>query len=230
VNLKDVERCVGQYAGWVLGSLNIPWFCCFGTLLGFIRENGVIKNDRDIDLGIFYENLLDENRLILSMEKYNYKLHHKIINDHDKKALYLSFTSDQHPPLCIFAWYKHNGIRYHTYDTKMERKAHPSEYVFKGVPADLLEQPDENGNFKFSQYWPSDNNRKQLTQHEFYIPRKYGTLLDLWYPDWKTPRKGTSQSPYIVKMRSCKEWDNKDHVEKCLKQSQEEYENYLAAL
>ena len=30
--------------------LNIEWFIFFGTLLGYTRENNIIKNDDDIDI------------------------------------------------------------------------------------------------------------------------------------------------------------------------------------
>ena len=225
MDLKDIERIVGQYVGWILGAERIPWFCCFGTLLGFIRDNGAVKGDNDIDLGMFYEHM-DEERIVKGMKKYNYTLHHKIVNNYEKpnKPYYLSFTSEQHPPLCLFAWVKHGEFRYHTYDTKHEKPQGgvPSEYVFKGVPANLFDD--------ILSHWPADKDKKQLTRHEFKIPRKYGTLLDLWYPDWKTPRKGESHTPYVVRMKNCKDWKNAELIEKCHKQSQEEYDSYLDTL
>jgi len=38
----------------VLDPLGVRPFLAFGTLLGFVRENGFIRNDGDIDIGIFY--------------------------------------------------------------------------------------------------------------------------------------------------------------------------------
>jgi hypothetical protein len=221
MKIKDLERSIGQYAGWVFTASHIHHFCCFGTLLGLIRDNGPIEGDSDVDLGIFYEDM-DEKKIVKSMAKFGYGLDHKIANDHSSKPFYLSFKGRNLPDLCLFAWYKIGNIRYHTYDVHFEKKDVPSEYVFKGVPSHLLED--------VFQFWPLGENKVQLTQHAFNIPVRYGTLFDYWYPDWKKPRKGVSTSPYIVKMKSCKKWGDKDYIESALAKSTNEYNELLKKL
>lgn len=197
--LKELDHVFG-IVNWIMGKLGIKWFACFGTLLGMIRDDGPIKDDHDIDIGIFYEDT-DEVRLVNGFSKWNYKLAKKTINDYElpNKPFHMSFVSNQKmPELCVFAWYKHKDYRYHTYDVNQENKPVPSEYVFKGVPGKLLSDiiqfnPTVKGNIMF--------------QRPPYVPLKYGTILDIWYPNWKVPKGGQSETPYIVKMKSCKQWD-----------------------
>lgn len=40
--------------GECLSKINVDYFADFGTLLGIIREEGIIKHDLDMDIGIFY--------------------------------------------------------------------------------------------------------------------------------------------------------------------------------
>ena len=223
MNIKDLERSIGQYAGWIFTSMHMHHFCCFGTLLGLIRDDGVVPGDTDIDLGIFYEDM-DDGRIVKSMAKFGYFEDHRITNDFYKpsRPFYISFKARNMPDICLFAWYRVGNMRYHTYDVHFEKRDVPSEYVFKGVPAHLLEDT--------FQFWPLGKDKTQLTQHSFSLPIQYGTLLDLWYPDWKTKRKGVSTSPYIIKMKSCKQWGDKKFIEDSLKKSQNEYNEFLKKL
>jgi hypothetical protein len=61
-------------------------------------------------------------------------------------------------------------------------------------------------------------------------PFMYGHLLDTWYPDWKTPRTGESHTPWKLELDSCKHFRKKELIDAQLKQSREEYDNYIKTL
>ena len=50
--LRKYGKGVLAHLGEVLKKHNIPAFAAYGTLLGFVRENGFLKHDDDIDLGV----------------------------------------------------------------------------------------------------------------------------------------------------------------------------------
>jgi len=203
----NIERTIST-VGWVLsrircGNEPMRWFICFGYLLGHIRDGGFvrdkdgnIKQGEDIDIGVLYEELNDglaANNIINGFGKFGYNVDHKITNNIDGKIFYINFKNPKLPDICLFAWYKHNNIRYHTYDFNREKKDIPTEYVFKGIPAFALE--------KVVKHYIKEANK------EVHFPLMYGTCLDVWYPNWKIKREGESETPYLVKMKSCKEFE-----------------------
>lgn len=50
--LRKYGRGVLAHIAEVFKKHNIPAFAAYGTLLGFVRENGFLKHDDDIDLGV----------------------------------------------------------------------------------------------------------------------------------------------------------------------------------
>ena len=40
--------------GNILNKCNIQYWLCYGTLLGYVRENGLLKHDFDFDIGVWY--------------------------------------------------------------------------------------------------------------------------------------------------------------------------------
>lgn len=201
--MNDWERSIGRIVG-TFGQLRghntmkpMRWFLCFGNLLRLLRD-GKIKNDGDIDMGVFYEDCqphLIEN----SFTAAGLTIKRKIINDADGKPLYYSLVdpmTDVH--CCVFAWIKHKNIRYHTYDVLHEKKERPSKYIFKGVPAEYLE--GELIDKPLEKFYRSVK-----------IPLRYGALFDIWYPDWAEKRKGTSQTKWEIHMKSCKSLENESY-------------------
>lgn len=228
MDVKGYERAL-RIVSRSLGGLRVKWWLCFGNVLHLIRDKS-IDDDHDIDIGI-HHGATDLDSISATFAKFQYSVRKKIISDVDKSLLYVSFESRKGlPPIDVFAWYEHNGVSYHTYDVNFENKKIPSVYCFKGTPTKLL--PD-----KFTPVC-SDKNllRFQYQRHPkemplfreyIQIPLKYGSLMDLWYPDWMQKRKGQSVSPYVVRVKSMKQWEDKKHIANCLDKSQKEHELWV---
>lgn len=175
----------------------IKWFLCFGTLLHVSRmimgHSTKMPDDQDIDLGILYEDC-EPHILENKFKALGLQIKRKIINDADKKPLYYSLHGvGSGINICLFLWYKHGNIRYHTYDVLMEKKEKPSKYIFKGIPAECIEAD--------TQELPIPGLYRTIK-----VPRGYGRLFDHWYPDWLTKRKHISHTRYKLEMKSCKQF------------------------
>jgi hypothetical protein len=190
----------------VFMKMGQKWFLCFGNILHLIRDR-TIEKDNDIDVGVFYEKS-DGEKIIKAFKYWEYNLHLEIKNDVDKKPLYLSFKSGRTPPMPpidVFLWYRHDGVRYHTYDAYQERRTYPSKYKFLGIEEKFLPDPeisakqDKRLAKSFFGKW-----NEPYFLFEVPIPLFYGSCLDTWYPNWLVPRKMTSMSPFVVHMNTCK--------------------------
>jgi len=210
----------------VLGSIRIKYFICFGSLLHLIRDR-TVEPDKDIDIGVLYEEY-DPSMVISGMEKWEYKLVNRVVDDIRGKALYLQFEHQGRlklPPIDIFAWYLHDKIRYHTYDTRQENKKVPKKYVFRGVPDKFLPRPyiherkDEKLIKTFFGKWNDPYFKMEIN-----APLFYGSLLDIWYPNWLKPNNMQSASPWKIEMKSCKQWDDIKYIKEQLKLGKEEYQ------
>jgi hypothetical protein len=182
-------------------SMPFKWFFCFGTMLAMIRDKGKFEEGSDIDVGVFFDQYEDRytNQI---MKAFCFSRTTHIIHDVTGKCLYQSFFcgKEQFPDLGelhldIFAWIKVGKFYYHTYDLDFEKPKDgiPKRYVFKGVPAEYIDA----GLQKVEQCGGS--------MLEGWIPKKYGTLLDEWYPDWAVPRKTVSQTRHQIECKSCAE-------------------------
>lgn len=197
MNWKQIFRTLCP----IFNAMPMKWFLCFGNLLTVVRDGGKFKENDDLDIGFYYDQF--EFVYIKNVcEAHGWRVDRKILNDVDKKPLYLSLspkediakiTGDFH--LDLFAWYRYNGMYWHTYDVNMERPQNsiPSRYIFKGVPAYLLDELTHRDDIAGS------------GMHAW-IPIKYGTLLDLWYPDWLHKRKEVSSDKYKIEIKSCKQF------------------------
>lgn len=228
MNVNGYDRALRVIAR-SLSGLRIKWWLCFGNVLHLVRDKGIC-DDHDIDIGI-HHGATDLDSISATFAKFQYSVRKKIISDVDKSLLYVSFESASGlPPIDVFAWYEHDGILYHTYDVAFENKKIPSEYCFKGTPKKLL--PDRlspvsaDKNLLRFQY---QRNPKEMPLFREYVqmPLQYGSLMDLWYPDWMQRRKGQSSSPYVVRIKSMKQWKDTKHIKKCLDKSKKEYELWV---
>jgi hypothetical protein len=182
----------------------LKWFLCFGSLLHVSRMTmGHIKkmpDDQDIDVGILYEDY-EPHQLENKMFALGLQIKRKIIHDVDKKPLYYSLQGvGTGINICLFCWYKHGNIRYHTYDVLREKRDKPSKYIFKGIPAECLECS--------TQEMPIPGLYRTVK-----VPTRYGTLFDHWYPDWLTKRKHISTTRWQIEMKSCRKFED-DSFEK----------------
>ncbi len=213
----------------VFSQSYIKWFLCFGNLLHLIRDK-TIEPDKDIDVGVFYE-VADADRIINGFKQWQYEISSITENDIDHKPFNICFKHKGNqalPPVDVFFWYLNGKYRYHTYDILQERRPRPSTYIFKGVPAKLL--PDPNS------HWREDKKlvrtffgpwNKPYFRFEVPIPLMYGSLLDIWYPNWLKPQKIESMSPYVVKIKNPTDWHTADEQHEVSKREYEEQKKAL---
>lgn len=187
-------------------SYNRDVWVCFGTLLTYVRDQGKFKKEDDIDLGVFFETFEPMHFLNMTNSR-GWDLDVQIIDDFNKKPLYMSLkpqrdtqtiTGDIH--VDIFAWREWEGYYWHTYDMNMDRPSNGKlrQYTFKGVPKWMFDGgmiPWEN---------VAD------TGMHLWIPLKYGSLMDYWYPPkgggdigWLKPRQCVSEAEAIIRVKSC---------------------------
>ena len=221
LSLATLDKTINT-VGYLLERARQPYFLCFGTLLGLVRDRNVVDGDTDIDIGIRAEDARE--KVIMScFQRFGY-MKHKLIRRDDidmtdprishETLVYVSFKHLTLPCVDVFIWPKSNGYRWHTYDFLNESKERPSTYHWKGVKAEWLDRLEKS---------TFGTQKKPLFTRNVFFPLMYGHLLDTWYPDWKTPRKGESTSPWILEMKSCKGFRDKDFVQKRLIESQEKY-------
>jgi hypothetical protein len=221
-----------RIADTVFGRASVKYFLCFGNLLHLIRDRS-IEPDKDIDIGCFFE-VSNSDVIKRGFESWNYKVKTRIDHNTQHKALYLSFVhqgQEKLPPVDVFFWIQAGKYRYHTYDFYQENQLYPSKYVFKGVEANLLPHPIN--------HWRNDPNmvrtffgpwNKPYFQFEVPIPSMYGSLLDLWYPNWLKPIARESVSPYVVKVKWCNDLLDEKRNKEQHAQSQQEYDAYLGTI
>lgn len=70
--------------GKILNDNNIKYWLCYGTLLGYVRENGLLKHDFDFDIGIWASDYSHNLENILVSAGFN--LAHQFISEGDYKA------------------------------------------------------------------------------------------------------------------------------------------------
>jgi len=189
-DIRNVDRAL-TIVGAACRATKCVHFACFGTLLGFIRDRGILKEDGDVDIGIFYENM-NEKLLTNCFGKWGYTLKKVVRNDYEvpHTPFFLHYDHAELPEIDIFAWILHKGIRYHTYDVNFENREILSKYRFKGIPDKWLN--------KFMDF------RIDGMQRTCKIPANYGHCLDTWYPNWLERRKEVSQSEWEIVTKSCK--------------------------
>jgi len=187
----------------------MKWFFCFGTMLSIVRSDMRVAQGKepkfpkkcdDVDVGVFYDEF--QPIYITNFCKSNgWVVDNRIVSDTTGKTLYMGLKPREdvadmmgNVHVDIFCWVKHDGYYWHTYDVDMKRPKNGKlkRYTFKGVPAwaidgGVVERVNIGG-----------------SHHCGFIPLKYGTLLDLWYPDWLVPRECVSEGEVRV-VKSCKE-------------------------
>ena len=223
LTLATLDKTINT-VGYLLERARQPYFLCFGTLLGLVRDRNVVEGDTDIDLGILAESA-HEKPIRACFERFGYRPYKTIRRDDVDKVnpnplvsredlAYISFRHLTLPCIDIFIWYKHGDYRWHTYDFHNENKERPTAYHWKGVKSEWLDKIEKS---------TFGTHLKPLFSRNVYFPLMYGHLLDTWYPDWKTPRKGESTSPWQVEFKSCKSFRDKDLVKKQIAASEEKY-------
>jgi len=172
------------------------WFISFGTLLYFLRDRPLGKKlDGDFDISMIYGQT-NMDLLVRCFSEYGFKLKGKILDDRTGGPLQLVFKWNDYPiSVDIYFWVRANGYWWHTFDRNIERPKNgiPSNYLFKATPKSAF-QGDLVG-YSWDERLP-----------DMKLPKRYGTLLDIWYPGWFIPDKnfGQSRCEKEVTISTCK--------------------------
>jgi len=180
----------------VMDNTRTKWFVGFGVMLGLLRD-GTPPDDNDIDICVYYEQY-NFKSIKAAFSIMGYAMDKVVYPDKGDVPLYSHFSHPIFPDMCMFAWYLHNGIRYHTYYYYNEKNQRLRKYRFKGIDASFIEN---------TVMIPIDPKRV-IPGGDIVFPTKYGSCLDVWYPNWLERRKEQSHSNHIVEIKRMKDWKN----------------------
>ena len=222
------EEKLRRYLNYVFNVLNgtrdrhderISWHLAFGTLLYYIRDKKAgFPYEQDFDIGVFYDQANGE-KLKKNFNSYQFDVVNELKDDLGN-YLHLSFLPNTELQrqlgritLDIFFWYKHGRQYYHCYE-KVD-----GGFDMKGIDCDKLD-----GN-PWKEYWQDD-------LMPCYIPCRFGSCLDEWYPGWmrRQPNFGVSKTRYSVVVPSFKAWKNQDMIDRQIEKSKAEYDQYIERL
>jgi hypothetical protein len=198
LQLHQIFDC-GRRAG-----IEHAMFLNFGTLLGVVRERGLIEHDSDTDIGVrsdwisksqelaFYEELCKANLFMFRRRR----ARRADIN----RYLWNSLRSKRHGPKCciwyMFPWGKH---LYHCKGRRWLRKIGLKPAVIKLLPNHGRNIQEHETIMKGNSLNCFESLVKiKVLGGKFNIPAGYGQLLDEYYEDWGIPRSGASMRHRIV--------------------------------
>lgn len=153
---------------------NIKIIPSYGTLLGLIRENEIIKHDYDLDLFLFEDDWKKLKNILSNEEEYKFKekdiLWHRKFNIISKKRnietdFLILYEKRKNVTLDVLLSFSNTG----TLDGSLNLKS-----PFRG-------------DFKKNDILPLE--KKTTKYGDLYFPRNPENLLVKWYgKDWKTPK------------------------------------------
>jgi hypothetical protein len=144
-------------------------FLMWGTLLGCVREGGILKHDKDIDMGILAADWPKRQRLIEAMEKRGYELR-------QAREYKIAFVRrDRITQMDIDVFFPWEG--------KMVCLARERDGSFRGA----WFQPHAFDNFRSCTFMGSD----------VLIPDPPEPVLEASYGDWRTPIKSYNSTGSI---------------------------------
>ena len=192
VKLFDIARKVGIYHAM---------FINFGTLLGYVRENGLIAHDDDTDISIrsdwitrrqeqdFYDELTKQDMFL-----YRARKAFRPTSNGEGRFLWLSLkmASPGTKSCCwfMFPWKSH---LYHCKGKRWLRKIGLKPAVRKLLPKNGEGLAQYQSIMKGNSLHCFDKLKEvRFLGTRVNIPYRAGTLLDEFYPDWAVPGKGSS--------------------------------------
>lgn len=159
---------------------NIPVLIDFGTLLGIVRDEDVIKWDDDIDFSITEEALRIDFSLWLKDimsemdSSINFRIRTKTIEN--KNVSYVLELEDSL-----------NEIRFRNFTTSISLRHNIGGYSKHLPSGGMWYAPKEH----FDKY-----EIIEWLGHKVYAPNKYKEYLTFLYGDWKTPKKDITMADY----------------------------------
>jgi hypothetical protein len=142
----------------VMEALNVKAFLAFGTLLGHVRENGFIRNDGDLDIGIEYAPS-DPDRIADALARRGFRVSRR---GGSSWPCRIKCVHANGAKVDVIFFYRRNG-KFHTYCEYKGRK------IFREREGFGLQRAD----FHSTRVW---------------IPEKPEAFLDENYLDWKVPQ------------------------------------------
>ena len=163
-----------NYASEKAEENNIKLIPSYGTLLGLIRDQEIIKHDYDIDLFLYEEDWLKFKEIMKENNRYKFKetnvlWHHKYEIYDEKTDIGIDFfriyKTNNEVKLDVLLSFTNGGVR----DGKLEYKS----VWRKKFKKDIFEPLE----------------KKNTNYGYLYFPNKSEKLIETWYgKDWKTPR------------------------------------------
>ena len=128
INKMEMGSLIKAVQGikYVMDSTQTRWFIGFGVMLGILRD-GEPPKDNDIDVCVYYEDY-DFKRIKRAFSRAGYTMSKVVYPNVGDTPLYSHFRHSSYPDMCLFAWYEHKGIRYHTYDYYNEGRERLKRY------------------------------------------------------------------------------------------------------
>lgn len=178
-----------KYLSEVTEALNdggVTAFATFGSLLGLIREGGILKHDRDIDIGVIYESSETYAAIETIFENMGFcRTHEFSVNGEAKERSY----TKRHIKIDIHYYLKDE-------DTKLMFC-----WLFYGPIPDTCNREW----YSVIKECPRVSKLRILRsgRHRIYVPENAEELLEYKYgKNWRIPDKGWSywEGPNTVKM------------------------------
>lgn len=189
---KDLKKLI-----WILSELGVKPFLWAGTLLGAVREQGLIEGDTDIDLAYIsqYEDPHEVHSEMMSIykdlfemgileaffdEDRNKLVHYAPTTGLGQSHLTLNTSFDEIPIVDFFTMWKQNG---RFYDPWFGDIGDANDYIYKEDGAEL-----------YGVKFPA-------------LENPYPMLVRLYGEDWKTPRKekGTVRNKFRLALKLARE-------------------------
>lgn len=169
--LKRHGKKVLSHVADIIEAHNIPAFAAYGTLLGFVRENGFLRHDDDIDLGVL-PGEWDAKRLLKTLldEENGFRLNSAFA--YNGKITEFNLTYDQVP--IDFFFYEAEGDRFYA----------GSYHYFPN-----REYPAPNANSAQRVGEPRIEGLTKLSVYgiEFPVPSNTEYVLEKLYGNWRVP-------------------------------------------
>lgn len=205
--LHTIWKC-GKEAG-----IEHAMFLNFGTLLGYVRENGLIEHDDDTDVGVRSDWITEQQEqafyhALVRANCFAYRRRTARRPD-THRALWWSIRSELHGcKNCIWFMFPWKNHLYHCKGHRWLKKIGQRPEVLKALPNEI--------SLKDCSSFAKGNSvdayetliQVKFLGGKFRIPAGYGKLLDEYYPGWAIPKKGGASARHRLVL--IKDWGDQN--------------------